>query len=40
MKAKEIILLGEIALDHKLHGGIDISFACYLEEVVRDILLT
>ena len=37
---KEIIPLGEIGSDHKLYGEIDISFGCYMEEIVRGILLT
>jgi len=32
--------IGEIRLDYKLRGKIDISFGCYLEEIVREILLT
>jgi len=40
MTVKEKIPLGKIELDHKLHGEIGISFGCYLEEIVRDILLT
>ena len=40
MTVKEIISLGEIGFDCELHGIIDISFGCYLEEITRDILLT
>jgi len=40
MTVKEIIPLGEIKLDHKLRREIDISFGCYLKEIVRGILLT
>ena len=36
---KEIILLGKIGLDHKLSRKIGISFRCYLEEIIRGILL-
>jgi len=40
MKIKEIIPLGEIGLDHKLHAKIGISFGNHLKEIVRSILFT
>ena len=40
MTVKEIIPLGEIGLDHKLHGKIGIFFGNHLEEIIRGKLLT
>jgi len=37
---KEVIPVGKIGVDRKLSGEIDISFRCYLIEIVRGILLT
>jgi len=40
MMVKEIILTGEIGLDHKLCGEIGIFFRNHVEEIIKGILFT